>query len=228
MTDPIVSSSQLSECSQQTSCEEPLASEGPAMSLPQEEAQECRMSQSSGATQDVEHQTPASAALVGQYAESYYREMGTTPDGGGYEVMGLVRNSSEYGSYAVGELALRRGEQNNIKVALTQAKLELADGDASVTAELGTVQLGAGIHNEDGSTGFNMVAGAAIASVEGTVSSGASSLTLGASLGLGVGVSGGVRDADGDGAKELCAKLAVPGFPISVGLCIEDPVGWEQ
>jgi hypothetical protein len=85
-----------------------------------------------------------------------------------------------------------------------------------------TARAAMGVHNADGSFGWNAGATATAIGGEGTVQFGsASSLTAGASVGIGLEGSLGFRDADGDKAPELCGR-AVMGWA-TLGLCLEAP-----
>lgn len=90
----------------------------------------------------------------------------------------------------------------------------------SVGVEAMTLRVSRGIHNDDGSVGFNMGAQLTALGAEGTSGS-VDSLTFGASAGVGAGGSFGVRDLDGDGEHELCAKVSYG--PLTVGGCVETP-----
>jgi hypothetical protein len=84
-----------------------------------------------------------------------------------------------------------------------------------------TARANIGIHNDDGSTGFNLGVGATAVGFEGTVG-GTSALTYGVAASVGAAVSVGVRDIDRDGSGELCARVSIG--PVTVGACLENPL----
>jgi hypothetical protein len=94
-------------------------------------------------------------------------------------------------------------------------------GALSGSVEAFTARANIGIHNDDGSTGFNVGAGVTAVGFEGTIG-GASRLTYGVAAGAGAGVSVGVRDVDRDGNGELCARVSIG--PVTVGACLENPL----
>jgi hypothetical protein len=96
-----------------------------------------------------------------------------------------------------------------------------AHGALSGGVEIFTARANIGIHNDDGSTGFNVGAGVTAVGFEGSVG-GASRLTYGVAAGAGAGVSVGVRDVDRDGNSELCARVSIG--PVTVGACLENPL----
>lgn len=94
-------------------------------------------------------------------------------------------------------------------------------GALSGSVETFTARANIGIHNDDGSTGFNVGAGLTAVGFEGSFG-GATRFTYGVSGGLGAGVSVGVRDVDDDGNGELCARVSVGS--ITAGACLENPL----
>lgn len=94
-------------------------------------------------------------------------------------------------------------------------------GVLSGSVETFTARANIGIHNDDGSTGFNVGAGVTAVGLEGSVG-GATRLTYGVAGGMGVGVSVGLRDIDDDGNSELCARGSYG--PVTVGFCLENPL----
>ena len=88
-----------------------------------------------------------------------------------------------------------------------------------VSGEVFTAQAHATFDNPDGSTGAGASAGATLIGGEVTLRDGADSLTLGASAGVTLGASYGVRDVDHDGQPEFCGRVDVGAG--SVGVCIE-------
>lgn len=90
----------------------------------------------------------------------------------------------------------------------------------SVTIEAFTARGNIGIHNDDGSTGFN-IGGVLTALGDETTLGTVNSVTVGVADGAGAALSAGKRDIDHDGNTELCAKATVG--PFTGGLCIETP-----
>lgn len=111
------------------------------------------------------------------------------------------------------------GAQTELQVGFQ--RVSGARGALSGGVEIFTARANIGIHNDDGSTGFNIGAGATAVGFEGTVG-GASRLTYGVAAGMGAGVSVGVRDVDRDGNGELCARVSIG--PVTVGACLENPL----
>jgi hypothetical protein len=132
---------------------------------------------------------------------------GTVPKSdGGVEVLSV---SGQIGAQTEVQLGLQR-------VAGTH-------GPVSGSVEAFTARANVGIHNDDGSTGFNIAVGATAIGFEGTGTvRGGSSLTYGVAAGMGAGVSVGVRDVDHDGSGELCARVSIG--PVTVGACLENPL----
>jgi hypothetical protein len=153
--------------------------------------------------------TPYSDADVTASGDSVYAGVallkGSVPNSGGdVEVLSV---SGQIGAQTEVQLGLQR-------VAGTRGAL-------SGSVEAFTARANIGIHNDDGSTGFNVGAGVTAVGFEGTVG-GASRLTYGVAAGLGAGVSVGVRDVDRDGSGELCARVSLG--PVTVGVCVENPL----
>lgn len=99
---------------------------------------------------------------------------------------------------------------------------ELVD-KAAASFEVFTAHAAIGTENPDGSRGFGVSAGAAIVGgeVSGSVLHGAVSGSIGASAGVTLEASIGVRDADKDGRPELCGRLGV--VVVTGDLCLEWP-----
>jgi len=94
-------------------------------------------------------------------------------------------------------------------------------GRAEISGELFAVGAEVGTRNADGSQGVGLGAGVVFAGVEATLKLGDdSSVTIGASSGMGFHVSLGLRDADQDGKPALCGRV-VELFTIAG--CIELP-----
>jgi hypothetical protein len=101
------------------------------------------------------------------------------------------------------------------------ARMGVSSERGELGVEVMTARYHGGAHNDDGSTGFNVGACGVLVGVEGTANLGdGGSVTLGASLSKGAGLSVGVRDQDHDGRTEWCFKVSTPA--ITLGACIED------
>ena len=111
------------------------------------------------------------------------------------------------------------GAQTEVQLGLQ--RLTGARGALSGSVETFTARANIGIHNDDGSTGFNVGAGVTAIGFEGTVG-GASRLTYGVGAGMGASISAGAADVDHDGSTELCARVSLG--PVTVGACLEDPL----
>jgi hypothetical protein len=111
------------------------------------------------------------------------------------------------------------GAQNELQVGLVRV-----GGSAGIlngSVETMTARVNAGIHNDDGSTGLNLGAGATAIGSEVTVG-GATSVTFGLAVSAGAGASVGARDIDSDGRPELCARVSYREF--TGGICLESPL----
>ena len=93
-------------------------------------------------------------------------------------------------------------------------------GVVSGSVETFTARANMGIHNDDGSLGWNVGAGVTAVGFEVTIGE-ATSLTYGVGAGFGAGASLGARDSDGDGKTEFCGRASAG--PVTVGVCLEDP-----
>jgi hypothetical protein len=94
-------------------------------------------------------------------------------------------------------------------------------GRAEIQGELLALGVELGTRNADGSKGLGIGTGAVIAGIEAGVNLGSdTTLTLGASAGIGLHLSVGLRDADHDGKPALCARV-VEWFTLAG--CIELP-----
>ena len=110
------------------------------------------------------------------------------------------------------------GTQTELQAGLVRFGRSTSVG--SVGVEAMTARVNCGIHNDDGSVGFNVGAQVAALGAETTYST-VDSLTVGVSAGAGAGGSLGVRDLDSDGEHEVCAKVSYG--PLTVGACVETP-----
>jgi hypothetical protein len=123
------------------------------------------------------------------------------------------------GEVEVASLSGQIGAQTEVQLGFQ--RVGGTHGALSGSVEIFTARANIGIHNDDGSTGFNVGAGVTAIGFEGSVGV-ATRLTYGVAAGLGAGASVGVRDVDGDGTRELCARVSLG--PVTVGGCLEDPL----
>lgn len=138
--------------------------------------------------------------------------------------------------------ALLRGTdpRTGISAMLIGGSIEAGSGQVTVNAGMADISAGrpgsnggrvtvfgadgsVGMHNADGSEGFNAGAGVTIASAEGTVHpfGGGVSVTGGLSAGVSASGSVGIRDADADGRPEACGRASILAF--TGGVCVERP-----
>jgi hypothetical protein len=123
------------------------------------------------------------------------------------------------GAIEVLSASVQVGAQTELQVGFQR----VAGSRGALTGSVETFALRAnvGIHNDDGSVGFNIGAGATAVGFEGSAG-GASSVTYGVGAGVGAGASIGARDVDRDGKTELCGRLSLG--PVTVGVCLEKPL----
>lgn len=158
-----------------------------------------------------------------------YAEAGSTGDYSLYAGAAAIKGrDSQTGIEAeVYSASVQIGAQTEAQVAMARIGWSSDTGANNATMDVMTAAAGAGIHNLDGSTGVNARAMATAVGVEGTLSTGATGVTLGASIGVGAGASVGTRDADNDGYGELAIRLEGKlAFGGTIGVQIEDPRGW--
>jgi hypothetical protein len=129
------------------------------------------------------------------------------------------RNVSSGAEAEVLSASVQLGAQNEAQ--LTFVRVAGGSGALRGSTEAFTARANIGIHNDDGSTGLNVGAGAAAIGFEATIGR-ETSLTTGLAASIGYGASIGVRDVDADGKTELCARVC--GGPITIGLCVESPL----
>lgn len=121
-----------------------------------------------------------------------------------------------------GGVRYRTGQQNDIELVSARSVTETTDGRVKMQMEGPSVKAGIGIHNPDGSVGFNFGAQANAGSVEYSAKHGGNSASVGVSEGAGFAASAGFRDSDGDGNVELCQRVELLWF--AGGYCVEVPV----
>jgi hypothetical protein len=118
--------------------------------------------------------------------------------------------------------SVQLGGQLEAQVGAGRLGVSSDDGSSSAGMEVFTAHAALGVHNVDGSFGWNAGALATLVGAEGTLRIGtASSVTVGAAMGAGMEGSLGLRDADGDKRPEVCARVVVG--PVTAGLCVEMP-----
>jgi hypothetical protein len=114
------------------------------------------------------------------------------------------------------------GSEFEAQVGAARLGASSDDGANSVGMDVFTARAAMGVHNADGSFGWNAGALATAIGAEGTLRLGtASSVTGGAAIGVGLEASLGLRDADGDKEPEVCGRLVIG--PVTAGLCLEMP-----
>ncbi|MFO7181835.1 MAG: hypothetical protein DIU78_024265 [Pseudomonadota bacterium] len=158
-----------------------------------------------------------------------YFDVGKTENGSYYVTAALFygRDPKTGAVAEIGSLSAQVGRQIELQGTLLRVARTTEDG-SSLTLEAGTAQASIGTHNKDGSRGLNASANATLGGGELTANVRGSSATLGASFAVGGEFSLGVRDADADGAQELCTRLAGNPVPVSGGLCLEKRDGWDR
>jgi hypothetical protein len=130
-------------------------------------------------------------------------------------LQGTARNAPL--TVEVASVSGQAGRANEVSATL----LHLGAGTASVqgTVDVFKAEAHGGVYNPDGSTGVNVGASVTVIGAEAQFSDGASSFNFGLSLGAGAEASVGARDADADGATEVCGRVALG--PVAIGLCLE-------
>jgi hypothetical protein len=113
------------------------------------------------------------------------------------------------------------GGENEVQAGMARIGVSSDSGTHSATMDIFTARASGGAHNADGSTGINAGAMATVVGIEGTTGYSGNSITGGLSFSAGAEGSIGVRDADGDGSSDLCARVSVMFF--TLGACVESP-----
>lgn len=158
-----------------------------------------------------------------------FAEAEVTEDGLAYLGVAALKGRDEKTGIEIDVLSasVQTGFQNEAQASMAHLAVANTQG-TSVGLDLFAASAGAGIFNSDGSIGANGRAVAVVGHLEGSLSTGATGLTLGASIGAGGEYSAGVRDRDHDGYGELCARASLDLGPgITIGIQIEDPRGWD-
>ena len=142
----------------------------------------------------------------------------------------------------LGAVSAAYGDQNELAAVFEQVSVEtdpLTDAErrkafvglaGKATAEALSAKAHLGIHNADGSVGFNIGASAVLVNAEGTVDVSLlggvfeGSFTAGVGLAKGGELSVGLRDQDNDGRTEVCGRIGIqPGVSVTLGACLELP-----
>jgi hypothetical protein len=115
------------------------------------------------------------------------------------------------------------GAELEARIAAAHIRASTDEGESFLGIDVFSAAAAAGIHNPDGSFGWNMGAMAVAVGVEGTLRLGsASSMTAGGAIGVGLEASVGLRDVDGDREPEVCMRAVVAGW--TLGVCAEIPL----
>lgn len=152
----------------------------------------------------------------GPYAAAGYAPGGHAWYAGAAIVKGRDKNGAEVEAMSA---SVQAGAEHEAQA--TVLRVGFSDSHVAISGEAATVGAHVGIHNPDGSTGWNSGVGAVVVSAEGTVGDGANSVTVGTGVGIGAEGSVGVRDKDGNGKPEVCFRVGVK-FA-TVGACVELP-----
>jgi hypothetical protein len=153
------------------------------------------------------------------YADAGYTESG---DGVFAGIAALKTHGEETGVEAeVFSASVQLGAQNEIQAGLGRigGTFHGEGFDVSLAGEALTSRLNVGIHNEDDSTGANLGVMATGAGFEITGSLGGWQVTAGLSASMGVAVSSGDRNIDGDSTPERCFKGSIGA--LTLGFCSE-------
>lgn len=150
-----------------------------------------------------------------------YANAGKTAAGdSAYVSVALLKGRDKSGAEVeVASASAQVGAQSEVQIGFQ--RLAGSRGPLSGSVETFTARANIGIHNDDGSTGLNVGAGATAVGFEGTVGR-VNSVTYGVSGSVGAAGSAGVRDIDNDGKSELCARFSWG--PVTVGACVENPL----
>lgn len=152
-------------------------------------------------------------------------DAGLTPDGDGvYAGVALLRGRDAKTGVGVEVMSVSGQVGAQTELSWTEARLTastVVPVKVTGTVDIITAHAGAGTHNADGSRGLNVGITGIGVGAEGTAEVSGWSGTLGASLGLGAEASIGLRDTDGDGHAEVCARAVFAWW--TVGGCAELP-----
>jgi hypothetical protein len=213
----------------------PGVNEPPTQSLPQAAAAAAAPDGTQGLVQKFSPPLPR-AALPGPALSTstsappvrfLATSSGAVPGGDSYRVAAsLMKYEGPSGPFPdssaeVGTVSVQFGKDNDVQVVGTRSTLAVNRGGygLSITGEAGVIRANLGEHNDDGSLGGNVGAGAELCGGEATINTPVGSVTGGLSVSMSLSGSMGVRDADKDGEPEFCAKFSVPAF--TLGACVE-------
>jgi hypothetical protein len=170
------------------------------------------------------------AAEPPEPVQLWYGDSGFESDGTAYAEAALVhgRNPDTGFIADMAAVSARAGGQAEVEVTGLRIGVTGDEGRDELLLEGLTAGGAVGSHNPDGSVGFNASVGASLASARATVNVRGSSVTLGTSVSVSAGFSVGKRDSDTDGVTEYCVSASIPGAPVSGGVCVEAPRGWQR
>ncbi len=155
-----------------------------------------------------------------------YAEAGVTSSGDSvYAGAAAAKGKDGQGAAEVFSVSGQVGAQSEVQAGMGRGHLEFWGGSVQGDWEVFTAHANAGIHNADGSTGFNESIGAD--AVKGSVTFHVDGAELHAGLGVGVAIPSvheGVRDPDHDGREDLCAGIAAG--PLEVSACLPNLIRW--
>jgi hypothetical protein len=153
-----------------------------------------------------------------------YAEAGKTSSGDAvYAGVALLKGRDKQGAAEVFSASGQVGAQNEVQVGMGRVTLMSKDEKTSARLQVFSARAAAGIHNEDGSAGWNGSVSASAVSADVTTHVGDVELHVGASLdgeeaGPGVSSHYGLRDPDHDGRYDVCVGVEASG--VEVGLCL--------
>jgi hypothetical protein len=117
--------------------------------------------------------------------------------------------------------SVQLGAQNELQAGMARigGSVEGKGLHASVTVDVLTTRLNGGIYNDDDSVGANLGATSTAVGIELTAGGGGWQATIGAAASMGVALSSGERNIDGDATIERCFKGSIG--PLTLGFCSE-------
>lgn len=145
---------------------------------------------------------------------------GVTADGKGVfaEAAAIAGKDGNVSGQVLG-VGIQVGEQNTAQVTGARFQVGSSTSGTHGDFEVLTASASIGVHNPDGSVGYNASAGATLVGASGTVDLGrGGEVTVGVAAGLGFAVHGGVRDQKRDGTREACGGFSAG--PVSIGYCV--------
>ncbi len=117
--------------------------------------------------------------------------------------------------------SVQLGAQNELQAAVARVggSVEGESLSASVAVDVLSTRVNGGIYNDDDSVGANLGAMSTAVGVEVTASGGGWQATVGVSASMGVALSSGERNIDGDATIERCFKGSIGA--LTLGFCSE-------